>query len=162
MIRPAVKTDASRIAEILIFTKRTAYRSIFCNDNVSFGEMQVLPLAMDFLKNDALLQNFFVYEEHFVQAIMHLNPQPQNNLGEIAELYVDPFFQNQKIGQALLSYAESVFIKQHISYIYLWVLEKNTAARHFYEKNGFMPTTCTKPEAGTPEYIVKYEKFLNC
>lgn len=44
-IRKATLQDVSRIAEILIFTKRMNYRFIFRNDKVSFGEMQVLPLA---------------------------------------------------------------------------------------------------------------------
>ena len=47
-IRKAEKKDASRLAEILIFAKRTAYRPIFKNDYVSFQEMQVLDLALDF------------------------------------------------------------------------------------------------------------------
>lgn len=42
MLRKAGNMDISRIAEILIFTKRTTYRPIFKNDNVSFNEMQVL------------------------------------------------------------------------------------------------------------------------
>ena len=45
MIRRATVEDASRIAEISVFTKRMNYRSIFRNDKVSFGEMQVYPLA---------------------------------------------------------------------------------------------------------------------
>ena len=45
MIRRATIADASRIAEILIFAKRTNYRKIFQNDKVSFGEMQVYLLA---------------------------------------------------------------------------------------------------------------------
>lgn len=52
MIRRAEIKDASRLAEILIFAKRTAYRQIFNNDNVSFNEMQVLDLALIFgIKN---------------------------------------------------------------------------------------------------------------
>ena len=35
MIRAASKKDASRLAEILIFAKRMAYRPIFQNDIVS-------------------------------------------------------------------------------------------------------------------------------
>ena len=40
MIRRATIEDASRIAEISIFTKRMNYRAIFRNDKVSFGEMR--------------------------------------------------------------------------------------------------------------------------
>ena len=46
-IRKAELKDVSRIAEILIFTKRTQYRPIFNDDQVSFGEMQVLPTARE-------------------------------------------------------------------------------------------------------------------
>ena len=42
VIRPAVPADASRLAEIQIFAKRTAFRSVFQNYAVSFNEMQVL------------------------------------------------------------------------------------------------------------------------
>ena len=48
-IRKAELKDVSRIAEILIFTKRTQYRPIFNDDQVSFGEMQVLPTAREYL-----------------------------------------------------------------------------------------------------------------
>ena len=51
MIRQATIADASRIAEILIFTKRVNYRKIFCDDKVSFGEMQVYPLAQSYMDN---------------------------------------------------------------------------------------------------------------
>ena len=45
MIRKATIEDISRIAEILVFVKRMNYRSIFHDDSVSFGEIQVLPVA---------------------------------------------------------------------------------------------------------------------
>jgi hypothetical protein len=56
MIRKAATKDASRLAEILIFVKRTAYRLIFNNDKVSFNEMQLLNLALAFRDN--------IYEKH--------------------------------------------------------------------------------------------------
>jgi putative acetyltransferase len=59
MIRRAEVNDASRLAEILIFAKRTAYRQIFNNDNVSFNEMQVLDLALDFLYKESELDDFY-------------------------------------------------------------------------------------------------------
>ena len=37
MIRKAEPKDISRIAEILVFTKRMKYRSIFHNDEYSFN-----------------------------------------------------------------------------------------------------------------------------
>ena len=68
-IRPAVTEDISRIAEILIFTKRSAYRSIFQNDHVSFGEMQVLPLAETYLENPEKLNDYFKYYNELLVAL---------------------------------------------------------------------------------------------
>ena len=48
MIRKATINDISRIAEILVFVKRMNYRSIFNDDSVSFGEIQVLPVAEEY------------------------------------------------------------------------------------------------------------------
>ena len=71
-IRPAYTGDISRIAEILIFAKRTAYRPIFQNDQVSFGKMQVLPLAQQYLSGEESLEGVFVYEDGFVQGLVSL------------------------------------------------------------------------------------------
>ena len=56
-IRQATIKDVSRIAEILVFTKRMNYRRIFHNDKVSFGEIQVYPLVQDMLNNPEKLRN---------------------------------------------------------------------------------------------------------
>ena len=63
MIRHATIEDASRIAEISIFTKRMNYRSIFRNDKVSFGEMQVYPLADSYIHDPQLLQGIWVFAD---------------------------------------------------------------------------------------------------
>lgn len=53
MIRVATIKDASRLAEIQIFSKRKAFRPIFQNDDVSFNEMSVLRLAFVLGRPDA-------------------------------------------------------------------------------------------------------------
>lgn len=67
MIRRATTEDASRIAEILVFTKRMNYRRIFQNDKVSFGEIQVYPLAKAYVENPEKLEGVWVYEDEFVK-----------------------------------------------------------------------------------------------
>jgi len=146
-IRKATREDASRIAEILIFTKRMNYRSIFCNDKVSFGEMQVYPLAKEYIDCPDKLQNIWVYDDEFVKGMVHIE-------GDwIKELYVDTFFQNQGIGRELVKYAtEQMQCKS------LWVLEKNVNAIRFYEKQGFRSTGEKQLEEGTTEYIIRMEE----
>ena len=150
-IRKAVPEDISRIAEILVFTKRMNYRPIFQNDKVSFGEIQVLPLAQEYLKNPELLNTIWVYDDEFVKGVLHVEDS------QIQELYVDSFFQNQGIGAKLIDFAI-----QKCQAKSLFVLEKNAGAIRFYERHGFVLTKERQLEPGTTEYIVRMEqvKFM--
>ena len=146
-IRKATTQDASRLAEILIFTKRTQYRTIFNNDKVSFGEMQVLPLALEYQSDQKKLENIWVYDDEFVKGLIHVEEN------QIQELYVDPFFQHCGIGAKLIEFA----IHEHNAK-YLWVLEKNLSSIKFYESHGFKATKERKLQPGTPEYLMKMEQ----
>jgi len=144
MIRHAVVDDASRIAEILVFTKRVHYRRIFQNDQVSFGKMQVYPLAKDYVDHPDKLENIWVYDDGFVKGMIHIGKT------QIEELYVDSFFENQGIGTALIEFAVG---QKRCNY--LWVLEKNTKAIRFYQKHGFSFSGEKRPEEGTTEMLLK-------
>lgn len=144
MIRQAVKNDASRIAEILIFTKRMNYRRIFQNDLVSFGEMQVYPLAKDYIDNPDKLKGIWVYDDGIVKGMVHIQEK------RIEELYVDSFFENQGIGTELMEFAI-----ERMGCNSLWVLEKNTKAIHFYKKHGFLFTGERRLQEGTTEILLE-------
>ncbi len=146
-IRKSCTADASRLAEILVFTKRMNYRSIFRNDKVSFGELQVLPLAQKFIADPRSLEHIWVYDDEFVKGMVHI----ENSW--IEELYVDSFFQGQGIGAALIEFAIERF---HVKY--LWVLEKNHGAARFYRSHGFVFTQERRLQEGTEEYLIKMER----
>lgn len=146
MIRRATVEDASRIAEILVFTKRMNYRKIFQNDKVSFGEIQVYPIAKAYIDDPEKLEGVWVYDDEFVKGVLHI-------VGDrIEELYVDHFFENLGIGGALMRFA----IEKNCRY--LWVLEKNTDARRFYERYGFTVTGKKQFQEGTTESIVELKR----
>ena len=149
MIRQATTYDASRIAEILIFTKRVNYRNIFYNDKVSFGEMQVYPLAQRYMDNPQELDGIWVYDDEFVKGMIHISEN------QILELYVDSFFENQGIGSKLIKFAIE---QMHCDY--LWVLEKNIKAIRFYQRYGFVITEDKQYEEGTTEYIVRLQRQI--
>ena len=136
-IRKSTLRDISRIAEILIFTKRMNYRFIFQDDNVSFGEMQVLPLAQEYFDEPRKLEQIWVYDDAFVKGMIH----------------IDSFFQNEGIGSKLLNFAIEKF-----DVTYLYVLEKNESAIRFYRSHGFEMTRERAPEPGTAEFVVKMER----
>ena len=147
MIRKAEIKDISRIAEILVFVKRMNYRVIFRNDAVSFGEIQVLPVAEKY-SAPQILENIWVYEaDGIVKGLIRIAER------EVVELYVEHFFQGQGIGAELIEYAK----KEH-DVKFLWVLEKNADAIRFYESHGFHITDNKKLEEGTPEYKVMMER----
>ena len=145
-IRRAAPKDASRLAEILIFAKRVAYRPIFQNDAVSFGQMQVLPLANEYLGSPEKLENIWVYDDEFVKGMVHIQG------AQIKELYVEYFFQHQGIGAQLLSFAV-----HECGARFLWVLEKNKAAIQFYQAQGFAFSGQRMIEAGTSEFLQRME-----
>ena len=143
LIRKASIKDISRIAEILVFVKRMNYRSIFRNDAVSFGAIQVIPVAEEYSKPE-ILNSIWVYEsEGIIKGLIRIVEK------EVVELYVEHFFQGQGIGAELIEFA----IKEH-DVKSLWVLEKNVNAIRFYESHGFHITEKKELEEGTTEYKV--------
>ena len=146
MIRKAETRDLSRIAEILVFVKRIKYRPIFHNDDFSFGELQVLKVAEEYSKPE-ILDEIWVYEVGTVKGLVHVRGK------ELIELYVDYFFWGQGVGSALLEFA-----KERFDVNYLWVLEKNLDAIHFYEAHGFKYSGERKLEENTTEYVLKLER----
>lgn len=143
MIRKAEIKDISRIAEILVFVKRINYRSIFKNDDYSFNELLVLKVAEEYSRPENL-DNIFVYDDGIVKGMLHMEGT------EIAELYVDHFFQNQGIGAKLIEYA-----KQEYNADRLWAIEKNVKAIRFYEAHGFHISGQKKCVEGTTEFLMK-------
>lgn len=148
MIRKATTDDLSRIAEILVFVKRMKFRPIFQDDEYSFCELQVLPVARQY-RAPNVLDNILVYDDGIVKGLIHIEG------AEIKELYVDWFFQGQGVGSALIEYA-----KQHYPVTYLWAIEKNADAIRFYEAHGFHVTDTKKLEEGTTEYLIMMERYL--
>ena len=157
-IRKAELKDISRIAEILIFTKRATYRPIFQNDKVSFGEMQVVPLAREFEHDSDKLNNIRVYDDEFVKGLIILDKTKTDNnepLLEIEQLYVEPFFHQKGIGCKLIQFAIETAQKEGIPQVALWVLEKNSNAISFYGRMGFKATGERKTEEGTDEFLIR-------
>ena len=165
MIRQALAKDASRIAEILVFSKRTNYRRIFHNDAYSFGELQVCAIARTYQEDSGLLARTWVYIDNETDAYTGEHIELVKGLvevqdSEIKTLYTDPFFTDGGIGHQLISFAKENLAAEH-----LWVLEKNHRAIDFYERNGFRVTGKRIPEEGTPEFLIEMklekEEVLN-
>lgn len=148
MLRKAGNRDISRIAEILIFTKRTTYRPIFKNDNVSFNEMQVLN-EIEKLSQPSVLDNIYVYDDGIVKAMVKIEDVGEKT--KVSEFFVDPFFQGEGIGTKILN---NVIDKS--KEVFLYVLDKNERAIRFYVKMGFKYTGEKEEFLNSGFYMLKY------
>lgn len=148
MLRKAGNRDISRIAEILIFTKRTTYRPIFKNDNVSFNEMQVLN-EIEKLSQPSALDNIYVYDDGIVKATVKIEDVGEKT--KVSEFFVDPFFQGEGIGTKILN---NVIEKS--KEVFLYVLDKNERAIRFYVKMGFKYTGEKEEFLNSGFYMLKY------
>lgn len=60
--------------------------------------------------------------------------------GEIISIYLLPDYMGNGYGKALLESAITELKMLEYNHVFLWVLEENFTARHFYEKSGFSLT----------------------
>ena len=148
MLRKAGNRDISRIAEILIFTKRTTYRPIFKNDNVSFNEMQVLN-EIEKLSQPSALDNIYVYDDGIVKAMVKIEDVGEKT--KVSEFFVDPFFQGEGIGTKILN-----TVIEKSKEVFLYVLDKNERAIRFYVKMGFKYTGEKEEFLNSGFYMLKY------
>ncbi|SKB77429.1 putative acetyltransferase [Lachnospiraceae bacterium] len=125
-IRKAETSDASRIAEMIVTNYRANFYPIFQNEDFYFGELNVLDVAKEYMEEPDVIDNTYVYDDGVVKGMIRLDKN------EIVKLYVEPQFQNQRIGAKLLTYAMNEKAAD-----WLWVLEKNTRGIAFYKRNGF-------------------------
>ena len=154
MIRVATIKDASRLAEIQIFSKRKAFRPIFQNDDVSFNEMSVLRLALYYQDVIGALDDIYVFDDGIVKGMMKLDCK--NSIWELKELYVDPFFQGEGVGTKLMRHFLTTAKSHDVKEVYLWVLEENFAAKKFYESHGYVYKGNKKEFTDSGKYLLNY------
>ena len=129
MIRHAENGDISRIAEMIVYNYRINFYPFFQNDPFYFGELNVLDIAAEFAPGTQRFLESYVYDDGVVKGFVQVGD------GEIKKLYVEPSFQSQGIGAALLQFAVN-----ECGGKWLWVLAHNARGKAFYERNGFILT----------------------
>ena len=158
MLRKATMKDVPRIAEIIVFGKRVAYRPIFNNDVVSFNELQVINLIDEYRNNSTVVDNMLVYDDGIIKGV--INRIFKDDAVEICEFYVEPFFKGNGIGKKLIQQVILEARASKKSKIFLWVIEENLSARKFYENNGFIESGKTCLIEGTNKTDMCYELIL--
>lgn len=158
-IRQADKQDIPRIAEIIVFGKKVAYRPIFENDHVSFNELQVVALYEEYKSDPSQLEGTLLYDDGIVKGVIKGQLVDDKTI-EITDFYVEPFFVGQGIGRLLIEYLIRKVRKEGVHKVILWVIKDNMKARKFYEANGFVNSGEMRIIEGTMIDDCRYECVL--
>ena len=78
-------------------------------------------------------------------------------VGRLHSLYIDPDALGQGVGHALMSHALSTFAAWGCEHATLWVLEGNSRAISFYERQGWRRTGTTKVDQSFGLCLVEHE-----
>lgn len=75
------------------------------------------------------------------EQVVFVNPVLSSfTAGEVISIYLQPDYMGKGYGKVLMKSVLSELRMQGYENIFLWVLEENIRARHFYEQFGFSPT----------------------
>jgi len=163
-IRAALPEDAEAIERIRIRGWQVGYRHVFPP-----GELDALPV--DSSRWVEWLRNGFEHGQACVVAEdargilgwATFGParDPENRLGELHGLYVDPGRWGEGAGRALLARAEADLALTWADAV-LWTLADNPRTRRFYEAAGWQAdgTTGSFDRLGVRAPIVRYAKRL--
>lgn len=146
-VRKAVPDDACRLAEIEVFNYRLNFYPLFRTDRYFFSELNVPVLMQEYRDMPERIEHTFVFDDGVVKGFIRVNGE------EIEKLFVEPIFQGQGIGGALLEHAIQLTGAK-----WLLVLEKNEGARRLYERYGFRMTEIRQRVDDTAEFLVRMER----
>lgn len=74
-IRHAENRDAARLAEIEIFNYRLNFYPIFGCDEYYFGELSVPSMTENYLKDENILHNTYVYDDGVVKGFVRMTAE---------------------------------------------------------------------------------------
>lgn len=186
-IRPATPNDAQAIARIRVQGWRFAYQGLISQDYLdslsvaedtermrgylsqfpqnsppsrsapvqsSDGEKRSFMLAV---RDDAVL-GFCCFSAAPNNADRVERAVPGGTLnGRLHSLYIDPETLGQSIGHTLMNHALSTFAAWGCERANLWVLEGNSRAISFYERQGWRCTGATKVDQSFGLCLVEHE-----
>ena len=186
-IRPATLNDAQAIARIRVQGWRFAYQGLISQDYLdslsvakdtermrgylsqfpqnsppsrsapvqsSDGEKRSFMLAV---RDDAVL-GFCRFSAAPDKADCAERAVPGGAMvGRLHSLYIDPDALGQSIGHTLMSHALSTFATWGCERATLWVLEGNSRAISFYERQGWRCTGATKVDQSFGPCLVEHE-----
>ena len=186
-IRPATPYDAQAIARIRVQGWRFAYQGLISQDyldslSVAKDTKRMRGYLSQFPQNSppsrsAPVQSSDGEKRSFMLAVRDdavlgfccFSAAPNNAdrveravpggamVGRLHSLYIDPDSLGQSIGHTLMNHALSTFAAWGCERANLWVLEGNSRAISFYERQGWHRTGATKVDQSFGLCLVEHE-----
>lgn len=186
-IRPATPYDAQAIARIRVQGWRFAYQGLISQDyldslSVAKDTERMRGYLSQFPQNSppsrsAPVQSSDGEKRSFMLAVRddavlgfcRFSAAPNNAdrveratpggamVGRLHSLYIDPSALGQGIGHTLMNHALSTFAAWGCEHANLWVLEGNSRAISFYERQGWHRTGDTKVDQSFGLCLVEHE-----
>lgn len=161
MIRRAATEDSARLAEVHVRSWQSIYRGTFPDDFLDNLDLERrAEFFADRIGSGAPV--FVAESEGDVVGFCWPAPGDEEGWGEILSIYAHPDHWGEGHGRALLEAGERHLRGEGFNRVFLWVLDTNTRARTFYERQGWSIGNGTKIEeiGGVQINEVRYEKEL--
>lgn len=132
--------DADLVGYVHSTAWKQVYKDIFPVDHLEADTPDVRACEFREACKDERILYFLLYENKTAAGIVKVESE-LNERCEILSIYILDEYRNKGYGKQFITY-----LKDTLEYkkIYLWVLEENIKARHFYESNGFCLTGKTR------------------
>ncbi len=165
MVRPAVVADAATLADIHVTSWQVTYRGVFDEGFLEgldrrrreswFADLLARGGVNLLVEPDDQPVAFCWFGDPFA-------PEEEGGWAELYSIYAHPDHWGMGHGYRLLAHAESEMIEAGYDRALLWVLDRNSQARAFYERQGWELANGIKLEriGGTPITEVRYEYVL--
>ncbi|OBH83795.1 acetyltransferase [Mycobacterium scrofulaceum] len=142
-VRTAVPADAHEVARLHVRAWRSAYRGLIAPDYLDSLTPEAVADRYTFGRVGLRMPSTLVAVDGpairgFATAGLCRDGELPN-VGELMALYVDPAHVGAGVGALLLTAARARLRAVGVTEAALWVLDANTRARRFYERDGWRP-----------------------
>lgn len=170
-IRPGGASDGAAIAAVQRRSWRVSYRGLISDrflDGLDFSYLGAYWCGRAAVSPGPRHRLLVAGRPGEVNGVVDTGPSREADVpadegwGEVRSLYLDPTVVGRGLGSVLLRAAEGLLRDVGFGSALLWVVEGNTAARSFYERNGWQPDGATKRTPVDDEELseVRYRRRL--
>lgn len=162
-VRQATPEDAEPIAAVHVASWRAAYRGLVPDDLLDSLDVAERSRTWSSILATEEWPCYVAIVESAVIGFIHVCPCRDSDkdpscTGEISAIYCAPNHWRQGHGSVLLRQGMDALAGRGVSEVTLWVLERNVAARRFYEVHGFCADEPRKIHAKSGLVEIRYAK----